>query len=62
MNTPSNNNTISEEDRKATVSIRNMSLPLWYKAGYRCKCNGVTLSEYVTALIEKDLEDTSNKQ
>jgi macrodomain Ter protein organizer (MatP/YcbG family) len=44
------------EDRKATVSIRNMSLSLWYKAGYKCKTQGQTLSDYIANLIEKDLE------
>lgn len=48
------------EDRKATVSIRNMSLSLWYKAGYKCKTKGLTLSEYITQLIEADLDEDSS--
>lgn len=52
-------NDTNNEDKKATVSIRNMSLSLWYKAGYKCKCEGQTLSKYVQSLIEKDLENTS---
>lgn len=61
MTATPNENDINNEDKKATVSIRNMRLSLWYKAGYKCKTKGMTLSDYIASLIEKDLEqDTSN--
>lgn len=53
-------NNTNNEDRKATVSIRNMSLSLWYKAGYKCKTKGETLSEYIAKLIEADLDEDSS--
>ena len=42
---------------KATVSVRNMDMNGWHKAGYKCKVNGVTLSQYVEALIKLDLKE-----
>ena len=56
--TPQDNDT----REKVTVSIRNMPTDVWYKAGYNCKINKITLSDYVVSLIEKDLEQDTSEQ
>ena len=53
--TPTENDT-NIENKTATVSIRKMSLKVWYRAGYHCKLNDITLQEYITELIRNDIE------
>ena len=53
-NTQGNDNT--RENKKGTVSIRNMTLGIWYAAGYECKKKGITLKDYIENLIKKDLQ------
>lgn len=54
----SQDNCINEKDRKATVSIRNMSVSVWHKGRIEAVKKGCTLAQYIAELIEKD---TSNE-
>lgn len=49
----------NEKDRKATVSIRSMSVSVWHLARVEAIKKEYTLAQYITELIEKDI---SNKQ
>jgi hypothetical protein len=52
-------NNTKEEDRKATVSIRSMRLSVWYDARRQAMEREMTMTQYISSLIEKDL---SNKK
>lgn len=43
---------------KVTVSIRSMNKQLWIRAGYEAKRQGMTMTQYISKLIEKDISNS----
>lgn len=50
-------NTTSDEDRLATVSLRSMSLKTWRAARKQSIDKTITMTQYITSLIEKDISN-----
>ena len=59
MSHTQNNNTI-ETKEKATVSIRNMNLKVWYMGQYLAKLQGVTTANYIETLLMEDWNDKTS--
>jgi len=53
---PQDNDTPVEK-KTATVSVRNMNLKLWYEIGYLAKREGVTMTHYITEILEEHLSN-----
>lgn len=51
-------NDTNVEDRKATVSIRSMTLSLWYDARRIAMTKGMTMTQYISGLIEEDISNS----
>lgn len=49
-----------EEEGKTTVSVRNITLSVWYEARHECTKRQISLGEYVSELIVKDLQLSEN--
>ncbi len=48
------NNSTKQKKEKATVSLRSMNLSTWQLAKIEAVKKGITMTQYVSDLIEKD--------
>ena len=55
-------NSTNEENNTATVSIRNMNKDVWTEVAVHCKRKRITITEYITKLLIKDLDLASNEE
>jgi hypothetical protein len=55
-------NSTNEENSTATVSIRNMNKDIWTEVAVHCKRQRITITEYITKLLIKDLDLASNEE
>jgi hypothetical protein len=62
--TPLNSNN-HDPEKEVTVSIRNMNHSLWKKVNVRALELGMTISEYIQAIVKQELgdeQDSNNEQ
>lgn len=61
-NTTNSINSTKDENSNATVSIRNMDKDVWTEVAIHCKRQRITITEYITKLLIKDLNLASNEE
>ena len=57
MNENTQDNNINNQDKKANVIVREMPVSTWHKCKIQCATKQMTLAQYLTDLIEKDVSN-----